>query len=242
MNSKLYVVKRDGRKEDVSFDKITNRIKLMSKDLGNVDAGIVAQKVIDRIFPGITTSVLDDEAGSIAANMETVHLDYGKLATNILISNLQKNTKSFSETIKELYSEGNMADYMYYITSKYGDIIDKYIDYDRDYKFTYFGFRTLEKLYLLRDKNRKVLERPQHMWMRVAISIFRQDVIDNPNIDWKNIMNENYLKQFANVEEKETFHITNKMKDGSEHRERRIETKIDNINFSKLDEELEKIF
>lgn len=182
----MYVIKRDGHKEAVKFDKITARIQKLCYGLSQlVDPTSVAMKVIEGIYEGVTTSELDSLAAEVAASMTTRHPDYAQLAARIAVSNLHKNTKkSFSETMRELY------DYVNPRTGKHAPLIDKEVIeiieknaalldstliYDRDFGYDYFGFKTLERSYLLRTGG-KIAERPQHMLMRVAIGIHYEDL------------------------------------------------------------------
>ncbi len=183
----MFVMKRDGRKESVKFDKVTSRIERLcySLDPKHVDPADVAKKVIQGIFDGVTTSDLDNLAAEIAASLTTKHPDYALLASRIAVSNLHKNTKkSFSETMRDLYTYVNprtgqksplVAKDIYKIIEKNADILDSTIIYDRDFDYDYFGFKTLEKGYLLKI-NGKVVERPQHMLMRVSVGIHREDI------------------------------------------------------------------
>ena len=171
----MKVVKRNGKTENVSFDKITKRIKfLLYGGLSNdIDPVIVAKKVINMVVDGITTAELDNQAAEICIAMITTHPSYGILASRICNSNHQKNTRnSFMETMNfindklpELFSEE-----FYKNSQKYGEKIDEYIKHARDFNIDYFGFKTLYKSYLICvDKVR--VERIQHMWMRVALCI-----------------------------------------------------------------------
>jgi ribonucleoside-diphosphate reductase alpha chain len=183
----MYVLKRDGRQESVKFDKITARIQKLCYGLDpvHVDSVSVAMKVIQGIFPGVTTIQLDNLAAETAASMTTKHPDYALLASRIAISNLHKITKkSFSETMRDLYSYVDtktgskaplIADDVFQIIQENSDILDSTIIYDRDFGYDYFGFKTLEKSYLLKIDG-KVAERPQHMLMRVAVGIHKNDV------------------------------------------------------------------
>lgn len=179
----LYVIKRNGQKEEVSFDKITKRIQSLSNDL-DVNVMEVSQKIIGEIKPNITTSELDVLGAEICVALTTTNPDYGVLAARILISNHHKNTSpSFSEVIELLYSNydelGNHApminEEIRNIVKQHGNKLNDIIDHKRDNRFDYFGFKTLEKTYLLRIKG-KVVERPQYMWMRVALGIHRNDL------------------------------------------------------------------
>lgn len=183
----MFVVKRDGRKEAVKFDKITARIQKLCYGLDPIHVNPIqlAMKVIEGIYDGVTTSELDNLAAEIAATLTAAHPDYALLASRIAISNLQKNThKSFSKTIADLYSycdpkNGRAASLIseetYQIVQTHAELLDSTLIYDRDFGFDYFGFKTLEKSYLLK-RNGKIAERPQHMFMRVAIGIHKQDI------------------------------------------------------------------
>ena len=145
----------------------------------------VAMKVIEGIYEGVTTSELDNLAAEVSASMTTRHPDYALLASRISVSNLHKDTKkSFSETMKDLYDFVNpktgkkaplIADDVIKIIKKNAELLDSTIIYDRDFGYDYFGFKTLERSYLLR-LNGKIAERPQHMLMRVAIGIHKEDI------------------------------------------------------------------
>ncbi|CAI9271918.1 unnamed protein product [Lactuca saligna] len=183
----MYVVKRDGRQEAVHFDKITARLKKLSYGLSvdHCDPVLVSQKVCAGVYKGVTTSQLDELAAETAAGMTANHPDYASLAARIAVSNLHKNTKkSFSETIKDMYnyvSERSgqkaplIADDVYEIIMKHAARLDSEIIYDRDFDYDYFGFKTLERSYLLKIHG-KVVERPQHMLMRVAVGIHKNDI------------------------------------------------------------------
>jgi len=183
----MFVIKRDGRRESVKFDKITARIIKLCYGLNPtyVDPIKVAMKVINGMYTGITTSDLDNLAAQEAAAMSVIHPDYALLASRIAVSNLHKDTeKSFSKSIDALYqyidpmtgqSASLIAQDVWEIIQKNAELLDSTLIYDRDYHFDYFGFKTLEKSYLLRLKG-KVAERPQHMYMRVAIGIHKEDL------------------------------------------------------------------
>lgn len=185
--SEMYVLKRDGRKESVKFDKITARINKLSYGLHPqyVDVVRVAQRVIQGLYKGVNTVELDNLAAEEAATLSVIHPDYAILASRIAVSNLHKNTeKSFSKVIDALYTyldpvtgekAGLIAQDVYEIIIKNAELLDSTIIYDRDYNFDYFGFKTLEKSYLLKLHSR-VAERPQHMYMRVAIGIHKEDI------------------------------------------------------------------
>nr|WP_293303537.1 ribonucleoside-diphosphate reductase subunit alpha [Allomuricauda sp.] len=182
----MYVVKRDGRKEPIMFDKITARVRKLCYGLNAlVDPVKVAMRVIEGLYDGVTTSELDNLAAEIAATMTTTHPDYAKLAARISVSNLHKNTKkSFSETMKDLYEYVNprtgkkaplLSDEVFKVISENADTLDSTIIYNRDFGYDYFGFKTLERSYLLK-LNGKIAERPQHMLMRVAVGIHLDDM------------------------------------------------------------------
>ena len=182
----MFVIKRDGRQEAIKFDKITARIQKLCYGFSNlVDPTAVAMKVIEGIYEGVTTSELDNLAAEVSASMTTRHPDYALLASRISVSNLHKDThKSFSETMKDLYEYVNpktgkkaplLADDVYKIIKKNAAVLDSTIIYDRDFCYDYFGFKTLERSYLLRI-NGKIAERPQQMLMRVAIGIHKEDI------------------------------------------------------------------
>ncbi len=182
----MYVIKRDGKKEPVMFDKITARVKKMCYGLNNiVDPVKVAMRVIEGLYDGVTTPELDNLAAETAATMTTAHPDYAKLAARIAVSNLHKNTKkSFSETMDDLYHYVNprtdkkaplLADDVYQIIKENAEKLDSTIIYNRDFNYDYFGFKTLERSYLLK-LNGNIVERPQHMLMRVSIGIHKNDI------------------------------------------------------------------
>ncbi|KAK3159392.1 hypothetical protein QOZ80_2AG0149560 [Eleusine coracana subsp. coracana] len=183
----MYVMKRDGRQEPVQFDKITARLKKLSYGLSeeHCDPVLVAQKVCAGVYKGVTTSQLDELAAETAAAMTASHPDYASLAARIAVSNLHKNTlKSFSETVKLLFTNCDersglmaslIADDVYSIVMKNAARLDSEIIYDRDFDYDYFGFKTLERSYLLKVGG-KVMERPQHMLMRVSVGIHKNDI------------------------------------------------------------------
>ena len=182
----MFVQKRDGRNEAVKFDKITARIQKLCYGLDSlVNPTNVAMKVIEGIYEGVTTYELDNLAAEVAASLTIKHPDYAKLAARIAVSNLHKKTKkSFSDTMKDLYEFVNpktnkssplLANDVYEIIEKNKEILDSTIIYDRDFSYDYFGFKTLERSYLLK-LNGQVVERPQHMIMRVSIGIHKEDI------------------------------------------------------------------
>lgn len=182
----MYVIKRDGRKEAVKFDKITARIIKMCYGLDPlVSPEAVAMKVIEGIYDGVTTTVLDNLAAEVAAAKTTDHPDYALLASRIAVSNLHKETKkSFSEVMEDLYrfvdpktglNASLIAEDVWQIISENRELLDSSIIYDRDFRYDYFGFKTLSRSYLLRI-NGEIAERPQQMLMRVALGIHKSDL------------------------------------------------------------------
>ena len=169
----LSVLKRDGRQESVSFDKILARIRKLAYGLDHVNPDIVAQKVCTQLKDGMHTSELDEFAAETCAMMQArFHPSYGKLAARIVIDNHQKNTPgSLLECTETLYHEGEIVSGAYHdLVCENAATYEEMIDYSRDFMFDYFGFKTLERSYLLK-KDGKVVERPQHLWMRVAIQL-----------------------------------------------------------------------
>jgi ribonucleoside-diphosphate reductase alpha chain len=182
----MYVIKRDGRKEQIMFDKITARVRKLCYGLNElVDPLKVAMRVIEGLYDGVTTSELDNLAAEVSATMTTSHPDYARLAARISVSNLHKNTKkTFSEVMHDLYMYVNprtgkeaplLSDEVYNVIMENKDRLDSTIIYNRDFSYDYFGFKTLERSYLLK-LNGKIAERPQHMLMRVSIGIHLNDL------------------------------------------------------------------
>ena len=177
----MQVLKRNGSRESVSFDKVLQRVRKAARGL-SVNPDALAQQVLSQIYDGVKTSELDELTAQLSAGLSTLHPDYGTLAARISISNHHKNTSpSFTEVMKLLSRQvmpltGETSslvhpDILRVVDAK-GEEIDKRIDHTRDYLFDYFGFKTLEKSYLLKDTSMKVVERPQHMWMRVALALW----------------------------------------------------------------------
>ena len=197
----MFVIKRNGKKESVKFDKVTARIEKLSYSLSPmVNVIDVAKKTIEGIYEGVPTTELDNLAAETAASLTISHPDYAILASRIAVSNLHKNTvKSFSQTMKKLYNYIDaatgkrlplIADDVMKIIDKNADLLDSTIIYDRDYAFDYFGFKTLEKSYLLRI-NGKIAERPQHMYMRVSVGIHKEDI--ESAIETYHLMSERWM-------------------------------------------------
>ncbi|TYA52416.1 ribonucleoside-diphosphate reductase subunit alpha [Formosa maritima] len=182
----MYVVKRDGHKEPMMFDKITARVRKLCYGLNDlVDPVKVAMRVIEGLYDGVTTSELDNLAAEVAATLTTAHPDYARLAARISVSNLHKNTKkSFSEVMHDLYTYVNprtgknaplLSEEVYQVIMDNKEKLDSTIIYNRDFGYDYFGFKTLERSYLLK-LNGIIAERPQHMLMRVSIGIHLNDL------------------------------------------------------------------
>ncbi|MCM0060275.1 MAG: ribonucleoside-diphosphate reductase subunit alpha [Algoriphagus sp.] len=198
----MLVIKRDGRRESVRFDKITTRIENLCHELDPkfIQPIEVAKKVIDGLYDGVTTSELDNLAAEVCASLTVRHPDYAILAARIAISNLHKTTsQSFSNTMKRLYTYVNpktgenaqlLDTEVYGIMKQHAAKLDEAIDYKRDFSYDYFGYKTLEKSYLIRLDG-KVVERPQHMLMRVAVGIHREDL--DAAIETYNLLSEKWF-------------------------------------------------
>ena len=177
----MHVQKRDGTLEPISFDKVLSRVRKAARGL-TVNADALAQQILSRIYDGVPTTQLDELTAANAASLGTVHPDWSVLAGRIAISNHQKNTEaSFSKVISALANQtmAKTGEKTTYISADLAAAvianateIDAYIDHQRDYLLDYFGFKTLEKSYLLRDTSMQILERPQHMWMRVSLALW----------------------------------------------------------------------
>jgi ribonucleoside-diphosphate reductase alpha chain len=197
----MFVLKRDGRKEPIMFDKITARVRKLCYGLNDlVDPVKVAMRVIEGLYDGVTTSELDNLAAETAATMTTTHPDFAKLAARISVSNLHKNTKkSFVETMTDLYTYINprtgkkaplLAADVYKIIKDNAELLDSTIIYNRDFSYDYFGFKTLERSYLLK-LNGEIAERPQHMLMRVSVGIHMDDL--DAAIETYHLMSKKYF-------------------------------------------------
>ncbi|MBK8965379.1 MAG: ribonucleoside-diphosphate reductase subunit alpha [Saprospiraceae bacterium] len=198
----MHVIKRSGRKENVSFDKITARLRKLCYGLDTDFVSIieVSKKVIAGLYDKVSTIELDNLAAETAATMATIHPDYAKLAARIAVSNLHKQTeKSFHRVVKALYKyvdpktgerAGLISEEVYEVVQKYKDQLDSAIIYDRDFDFDYFGFKTLERSYLMRMDG-AVVERPQHLFMRVAVGIHGEDI--EAAIETYNLMSERWF-------------------------------------------------
>ena len=198
----MYVIKRGGKKEAVMFDKITARINKLSYGLDNkyVDAVDIAKKVIQGMYDGVTTTELDNLAAETAASMTTVHPDYAILAARIAVSNLHKNTKkTFSDVIEDLYNYVDpktdekaplVADDVYQIIMDNSEELNSAVIHSRDFHYDFFGFKTLERAYLLK-LNAQIAERPQHMLMRVSVGIHKEDI--KSAIETYNLMSQKWM-------------------------------------------------
>jgi len=182
----MYVIKRDGKRELVQFDKITARIKKLCYSLHeSVDPQRVAMRVIEGVYDGVSTTELDNLAAEVAATNAVTHPDYASLASRIAVSNLHKATKkSFAETMNDLYNYVDpvtgdpaslLAEDVHEIIQENAEFLDSQIIYDRDFSYDYFGFKTLERSYLLK-MNGEISERPQQMLMRVSVGIHKDDL------------------------------------------------------------------
>ncbi|CDO93078.1 unnamed protein product [Kluyveromyces dobzhanskii CBS 2104] len=198
----MFVYKRDGRQEPVQFDKITARVSRLcyGLDAKHIDAVKITQRIISGVYEGVTTVELDNLAAETCAYMTTIHPDYATLAARIAISNLHKQTtKQFSQVVNDLYLWTNpktgihspmISDEVFKIVMDNKDTLNSAIVYDRDFNFNYFGFKTLERSYLLRIDG-KVAERPQHMIMRVAVGIHGNDI--ERVLETYNLMSQRYF-------------------------------------------------
>ena len=198
----MQVIKRSGKLESVSFDKITARINKLCYGLNQkfVDAIEISKKVVQGLYNGVPTTELDNLAAETAASLAIIHPDYALLAARIAVSNLHKNTdKSFSNTMERLYQyidpktntkAGLISQETMEIVRKNADLLDSAIIYDRDYTFDFFGFKTLEKSYLLRVDG-QVVERPQHLLMRAAVGIHGEDI--DAAIETYNLMSDKWF-------------------------------------------------
>lgn len=198
----MLVIKRDGRRESVRFDKITTRIEKLCSglDMDYIKPIEIAKKVIDGLYDGVTTSELDRLAAETAASMTVRHPDYARLAARIEVSNLHKRTQtSFSGTMKRLYSyvdpkTGDNAPLLsketYKVIKDHAATLDDAIDYERDFTYDYFGFKTLERSYLMKLDG-VIVERPQHMLMRVSVGIHGADL--DAVIETYNLLSEKWF-------------------------------------------------
>lgn len=184
-DDEMYVIKRNGEKEIVSFDKILQRIKNTATE-ANIQLNFTSltMKVIDQLYNNITTTQIDEVTSDQCASLASTHPDYNSLAGRIVVSNHQKNTSSFfSEVVNQLYhfkdkhnvTSSLVSEKLYDFVMKFKEELDELCDYNRDYLIDYFGFKTLERAYLMKI-NDMIVERPQHMWLRVSIGIHGEDM------------------------------------------------------------------
>ena len=198
----MFVITRSGNKEKIRFDKITDRIEalIFGLDTNHVDTALITQKVIEGIYDGITTQDLDQLAAETAAYLATTHPDYLSLAGRIAVSNLHKQTdESFFKVIEKLYFHVHsmngaesplVSEELYQVVKKHAKAIDKYLKPERDFGYDYFGFKTLERSYLLKI-NGLIVERPGHMLMRVALGIHGEDL--DAAFETYDLMSEKYF-------------------------------------------------
>jgi ribonucleotide reductase alpha subunit len=201
LDNDMRVTKRDGKLEEMSFDKILNRIKKLGQEVGiQINYSSLVMKVIDQLFDKIETTKIDELAAEQCASLSTHHPDYGVLASRIVGSNHQKNTTStFSQVMKELYEFKDIRGVHKPLISQHAwkyievnvDKLDDMVDHSRDYLIDYFGFKTLERAYLFRLNN-KVVERIQHMWLRVSIGIHVNENCNNKNSNIIRLIQETY--------------------------------------------------
>ena len=180
MSKEMCVTKRSGELQEIAFDKILARVKKVGKE-GNISINFssLCLKVIDQLYDGIPTTKIDELTAEQCASMITQHYDYGTLAARISVSNLQKSTSGvFSETMKQIYDYGMLSKNIWTVIHNNKELLDLRVktNADRDYLLDYFGFKTLERAYLMRI-NGKIVERPQFMWMRVALGIHGDDIV-----------------------------------------------------------------
>jgi ribonucleotide reductase alpha subunit len=201
IDNDMRVIKRDGTLEELSFDKILNRIKTLGQEVGiQINYSALVMKVIDQLFDKIETTKIDELAAEQCASLSTQHPDYGVLASRIVVSNHQKNTTaSFSSVMKELYEFKDIngvhkpliANHIWKFVENNALELDEMIEHSRDYLIDYFGFKTLERAYLFRLNN-KVTERIQHMWLRVSLGIHVNNNNCNNIDDLLHIIKESY--------------------------------------------------
>lgn len=181
----MHVIKRDGTKEKIQFDKVQQRLAKAAKGL-DVNTILIAQRVLARIYNGVHTSELDELSAQLAISLTTTHYDYGTLAARIAISNHQKNTEACFTTVMDSLANQRhpktgepvayINDILLAAARTHKDEINARINHERDFVFDYFGFKTLERAYLLKDSRGKILERPQHLWMRVSLALWPDNI------------------------------------------------------------------
>ena len=180
----MYVKKRDGRLEPVAFEKVVERLRKVAEGL-HVNVTALAQKVLMQIVDGVLTSELDELAANLSISNVTLSPDYGVLASRIIISNHQKNSPYTFSQAMTLLSESRdktgavssvISSDLLTVSLANAELIESHINYERDFLLDFFGFKTLERAYLLRDANRRIIERPQHLWMRVSLGLWHNDI------------------------------------------------------------------
>jgi ribonucleotide reductase alpha subunit len=184
-SDEMHVIKRNGKSEDISFDKILQRVRKLGLQFNlNIPYSLLVMKVIDQLYNNITTEQIDILTAEQCTSMSTIHPDYSTLAALISISNLHKKTnKSFYNTMKQAYEfkdiNGKDSPIINHnawnIIQNNKDLFDNLIDHNKDYLIDYFGFKTLERAYLIKVNN-KIIERPQYMFLRVAICIHGNNI------------------------------------------------------------------
>jgi ribonucleoside-diphosphate reductase alpha chain len=172
----MNVIKRNGQTEILSFDKITNRVKLLSPGL-SLNPTEIAKHICGMVFDNIKTADIDDAIATFCASKVVENPDYQTLASRIVVNSHTKNTTTFMKTTRQLYTAGKLSDEYFENVNWLIDLIEDAIDYQRDYLIDYFGFKTLEKSYLMKAAGDKVVERPQHLWMRVAVHLHKTDFV-----------------------------------------------------------------
>jgi ribonucleotide reductase alpha subunit len=196
----MFVTKRNGKREEIGFDKILKRVKQIGKEANvQINISLLVMKIIDQLYDGIETAIIDELTAQQCASQITIHPDYGKMASRIIISNHHKNTtNSFSEKMNKLYNFTDIhgkhcpmirEDIINYINEN-KEAIEQTIDYERDYLFDYFGFKTLEKSYLF-NIHGKIIERPQDLWMRVSLCIHSSNL--EKAFETYNLMSQKYF-------------------------------------------------
>jgi len=173
----MKVIKRCGKYENVSFDKILKRIKSIGSEYNiQINYTSLAIKIIDQLYDNISTTLIDELTAQTCASLSTIHPDYSLLGSKIIISNLHKNTQdNYWDIVCKLYENELITKKLYDVVNTNKELIQSWLDYSRDYLFDYFGYKTLEKAYLLKIDD-KIIERPQHLWLRVALGIHGEDL------------------------------------------------------------------
>ena len=177
----INIVKRNGKTQPLKLDKITTRIKkqLFDLDLNYLNPDMIAISVVGGLFEGATTRQIDELIAEQSASKATSHPDYSKLASRILVSSLHKDTEDkFSNAMLKLVNDNLISTDFYNLVEKYSSILDDTIKNERDFNFDYFGFKTLQRSYLLKDLKNNIVERPQYLYMRIALAICKDNIDD----------------------------------------------------------------